>query len=109
MALLCNWLPSVNQPWLTQFKIKQLSSANFTEVAMSISRKVSRESLGKLGLSFHSEMCRIATIPHLVQHTVCPYGSAIDGRTTRHEGYAQSINALRAIETVFAGSSSVVA
>jgi hypothetical protein len=28
-------------------------------------------------------------------------GSAIDGRTTRHEGYAKSINASRGIEKVF--------
>ena len=30
-----------------------------------------------------------------------PGGSAIDGRTTRHEGYAKSINARRGIEKVF--------
>ena len=30
-----------------------------------------------------------------------PSGSAIDGRTTCHEGYAKSINARRGIEKVF--------
>jgi hypothetical protein len=39
--------------------------------------------------------------PHVVQNTGRPGGSAIDGRTTRHEGYAQSINARRGIEKVF--------
>jgi hypothetical protein len=37
----------------------------------------------------------------VAQNTNRPGGSAIDGRTTRHEGYAQSINARRGIEKVF--------
>ncbi len=39
--------------------------------------------------------------PHVALNTARPGGSAIDGRTTRHEGYAQSINARRGIEKVF--------
>jgi hypothetical protein len=37
----------------------------------------------------------------VAQNTARPGGSAIDGRTTRHEGYAKSINARRGIEKVF--------
>jgi IS5 family transposase len=48
-----------------------------------------------------AEMRRIAVTPHVAQNTCRPGGSAIDGRTTRHEGYAQSINARRGIEKVF--------
>jgi len=39
--------------------------------------------------------------PHVAQNTSRPGGSAIDGRTARHEGYAKSINARRGIEKVF--------
>jgi hypothetical protein len=39
--------------------------------------------------------------PHVAQNTARPGGSAIDGRTVRHQGYAQSINARRGIEKVF--------
>ena len=50
---------------------------------------------------FVAEMRRIAVTPHVAQNTSRPGGSASDGRTTRHEGYAQSINARRGIEKVF--------
>ena len=50
---------------------------------------------------FVAEMRRIGVTPHVAQNTARPGGSAIDGRTTRHEGYAQSINARRGIEKVF--------
>jgi hypothetical protein len=38
---------------------------------------------------------------HVVQTTARPGGSAIDGRTTSHEGYAKSINDRRGIEKIF--------
>ena len=50
---------------------------------------------------FVAEMRRIGVTPHVAQNTNRPGGSAIDGRTTRHKGYAQSINARRGIEKVF--------
>ena len=50
---------------------------------------------------FVAEMRRIGVTPHVVQNTARPGGSAINGRTTRHEGYAKSINARRGIEKVF--------
>jgi len=50
---------------------------------------------------FVAEMRRIGVTPHVAQNTGRPGGSAIDGRTTSHEGYAQSINARRGIEKVF--------
>jgi hypothetical protein len=50
---------------------------------------------------FVAEMRRIAVTPHVAQNTARSGGSAIDGRTTRHEGYAKSINARRGIEKVF--------
>jgi len=50
---------------------------------------------------FVAEMRRIGVTPHVAQNTARSGGSAIDGRTTRHVGYAKSINARRAIEKVF--------
>jgi len=47
------------------------------------------------------ELRRIGVTPHVAQNTSRPGGSAINSRTTRHEGYAQSINARRGIEKVF--------
>ena len=48
-----------------------------------------------------AELRRIGVTPHVAQNTARSGGSAIDGRTTRHQGYAQSINARRGIENVF--------
>jgi hypothetical protein len=39
--------------------------------------------------------------PHVTQHTTRRGGSAIDGRTTRHPGYAQSQHARPRIEPAF--------
>ena len=50
---------------------------------------------------FVAAMRRIAVTPHVAQNNARSGGSAIDGRTTRHEGYAKSINARRGIEKVF--------
>jgi len=50
---------------------------------------------------FVAEMRRIGMTPHVAQNTSRSGGSAIDRRTTRHEGYAKSINARRGIEKVF--------
>jgi hypothetical protein len=50
---------------------------------------------------FVAEMRRIGVTPHVAQNTARSGGSAIDERTTRHEGYAKSINARRGIEKVF--------
>ena len=50
---------------------------------------------------FVSEMRRLGVTPHVAQNTARSGGSAIDGRTTRHEGYSKSINARRGIEKVF--------
>jgi hypothetical protein len=50
---------------------------------------------------FVAEMRRIGVTPHVAQNTARSSGSPIDGRTTRHGGYAKSINARRAIEKVF--------
>jgi len=44
---------------------------------------------------------RIGVTPHMAQNTSRPGCSAIDGGTTRHEGYAKSIHARRGIEKVF--------
>jgi transposase len=50
---------------------------------------------------FVAEMRRIGVTPHVAQNAGRSGGSAIDGRTTRHEGYAKSIHARRGIEKVF--------
>jgi len=50
---------------------------------------------------FVAEMRRLCVSPHVAQNAGRSGGSAIDGRTTRHEGYAKSINARRGIEKVF--------
>ena len=39
--------------------------------------------------------------PHVAQNITRSGGSAIDGRTARHQGYAQSINSRKRIEQVF--------
>ena len=49
---------------------------------------------------FVAEVRRLGVTPHGVQNTARPGGSAIDGRTTRHKGYTQWINARRGIEKV---------
>ncbi|MCS5694004.1 IS5 family transposase [Cyanobium sp. FGCU-6] len=49
---------------------------------------------------FVAEMRRLGVTPHVAQNTARSGGSAIDGRTTRHEGYAKSINARRGIEKI---------
>ncbi|MBD1194670.1 IS5 family transposase [Vulcanococcus sp. Clear-D1] len=50
---------------------------------------------------FVAQMRQLGVTPHVAQNTARPGGSAIDSRTTRHEGYAKSINARRGIEEVF--------
>ena len=50
---------------------------------------------------FVAQMRHIGVTPHVAQNTSRPGGSAIDGRTTRHQGYAKSIHARRGIEKVF--------
>ncbi|MCP9850944.1 IS5 family transposase [Cyanobium sp. Morenito 9A2] len=50
---------------------------------------------------FVAEMRWIGVTAHVAQNTARSGGSAIDRRTTRHQGYAQSINARRGIEKVF--------
>jgi hypothetical protein len=40
-------------------------------------------------------------MPHVVQNLTRRGGSAIDARTARHNGYAQSINSRKRIEQVF--------
>jgi transposase len=50
---------------------------------------------------FVAEMRRLGVTPHVAQNNARRGGSAIDGRTTRHDGYAKSINARRGIEKIF--------
>ena len=49
---------------------------------------------------FVAEMRRLAVIPHVTQHT-SGRRSAIDGRTTRHAGYAVSLRIRKRIEEGF--------
>jgi transposase len=50
---------------------------------------------------FVSEMRGLNVTPHVSQNTKRPGGSAIDGRTTRHEGYQVSQRKRKRIEEVF--------
>ena len=50
---------------------------------------------------FVREMRYQGITPHVSQNTKRKGGSAIDGRTTRHEGYSKSLNARKGIEKVF--------
>jgi hypothetical protein len=43
----------------------------------------------------------LGTTPHVTQNLARPGGSAIDGRTTRHPGYAMSQHARPRIEPAF--------
>jgi len=52
---------------------------------------------------FVAQMRHIGVTPHVAQNTSRPGGSAIDGRATRHQGYAKSIHTRRGIEKVFGG------
>ncbi len=49
----------------------------------------------------NKQLRRLGVTPHVAQDTICSGGSAIDDHTTRHVGYAQSINARRGIEKAF--------
>jgi hypothetical protein len=46
-------------------------------------------------------MRELGVTPHVTQNLARPGGSAIDGRTTRHDGYAMSQHARPRIEPAF--------
>jgi transposase len=50
---------------------------------------------------FVTLMREVGTTPHVTQNLTRPGGSAIDGRTTRHDGYAMSQHARPRIEPAF--------
>ena len=50
---------------------------------------------------FVADLCISGITPHVAQNISRSDGSAIDGRTARHKGYTQSINARKPIEQVF--------
>ena len=53
-------------------------------------------------LRAHATLMReLGTTPHVTQNLTRPGGSAIDGRTTRHDGYAMSQHARPRIEPAF--------
>ncbi len=52
---------------------------------------------------FVGEMRGMNVTPHVAQNEARPGGSAIDGRTTRHAGYAISQRKRKRIEEVLAG------
>ena len=52
-------------------------------------------------VDFVDLMRALNTTPHVTQNLARPGGSAIDGRTTRHEGYAKSQHARPRIEPAF--------
>jgi len=52
-------------------------------------------------VEFVELMRELGTTPHVTQNLTRPGGSAIDGRTTRHEGYATSQHARPRIEPAF--------
>jgi hypothetical protein len=51
--------------------------------------------------TFVGQLRELNTTPHVTQNTARLGGSAIDGRTTRHEGYAKSQHARPRVEPVF--------
>lgn len=51
---------------------------------------------------FVDQARQVETTPHVAQNTARPGGSAIDARTTRHDGYAMSQRARPRIERAFA-------
>jgi transposase len=52
-------------------------------------------------VEFVELMRELGTTPHVTQNLTRPGGSAIDGRTTRHKGYAKSQHARPRIEPAF--------
>jgi transposase len=51
--------------------------------------------------AFVAEMRERNVTPHVAQNLKAPGGSAIDGRTTSHEGYAVSIRRRKLVEQIF--------
>ena len=89
-------------------KVTEATGTGERDAAMAMAADVSGAHKKTIGADknvdtrgFVAEMRRIGMTPHVAQNTSRPGGSAIDGRTTRHEGYAKSINARRGIEKVF--------
>lgn len=77
------------------------------EAALVLAQAVPRASRASLGADkaydtreFVAALRARGITPHVAQHTT-KRRSAIDGRTTRHPGYAMSIGARRSIERVF--------
>ena len=56
---------------------------------------------------FVKELRKLNVTPHVAQNINAPGGSAIDGRTTSHEGYAVSIKIRKRIEEVFGWTKTV--
>jgi hypothetical protein len=89
-------------------EVNQATGKAERDVALRMARSLSGAHQKTLGADkgydnreFVADLRLNGITPHVAQNTTRSGGSAIDGRTARHQGYAQSINTRKRIEQVF--------
>lgn len=89
-------------------EVRQASGTAEWEVALRMCRSIRVAHQKTLGADkgyetrdFVADLRISGITPHVAQNTSRSGGSAIDGRTARHQGYAQPINTRKLIEQVF--------
>ena len=89
-------------------EFSQASGTAERELALRMARSIRGAHQKTLGADkgydtrdFMADLRMSGITPHVAQNTSRSGGSAIDGRTARHQGYGQSINARKRIEQVF--------
>ena len=91
-------------PWIVIWT-QATGTAERTSALVLIAQQPNAETLGadkNYDTRDFGRDCRAQGVtPHVAQNTARPGGSAIDGRTTRHAGYALSQNIRKRIETLF--------
>lgn len=89
-------------------EVSQASGTAEREAALRMARSIRGAHQKTLGADkgydtrdFVADLRISGITPHVAQNTSRSGGSAIDGRTARHQGYVQSINSRKRIEQVF--------
>lgn len=100
--------PTNSHELIDNCKVTQTTGTGELDAAKAMVADISGAHKNPLGADknyntkgFFTEMRRIAVKPHVPQNAARPCGSAIDGRTTRHQDYVKLINARHGIEKVF--------
>jgi hypothetical protein len=89
-------------------EVTQATGRSERDAALRMVRSISGAHQKTLGADkgydtrdFVADLRTSGITPHVAQNVTRSGGSAIDGRTARHQGYAQSINSRKRIEQVF--------